>query len=111
MLSTANPHFHTDSEGRGGVGSPHTPGAMAWPIGIAVAGLTAIDDQERRACLDLLLATTGGTGWMHESYDVEDPSRFTRAWFSWANSMFVELALEIAGPPRPTTGLPPLEFR
>ena len=111
VLSTANPHFHTDSEGRGGVGSPHTPGAMAWPIGIAVAGLTAIDDQERRACLDLLLATTGGTGWMHESYDVEDPSRFTRAWFSWANSMFVELALEIAGPPRPTTGLPPLEFR
>ncbi|MDO5066696.1 MAG: glycoside hydrolase family 125 protein [Propionibacteriaceae bacterium] len=110
VLSTANPHFHADAEGLGGVGSPHTPSRMAWPIGIAVAGLTATSSKERRDSLELLQATTGGTGWMHEAYHVDDPRQFTRPWFSWANSMFVELALEITGAHRPGTGLPPLEL-
>lgn len=110
VLSPANPHFHADEQGRGGVGSPHTPGPLAWPIGIAVAGLTATSPTERQEQLDLLQATTGGTGWMHEAYHVLDPRQFTRPWFSWANSMFVELALEVAGSPRPGTGLPPVEL-
>ncbi|MDO5082119.1 glycoside hydrolase family 125 protein [Arachnia propionica] len=110
VLSAANPHFHTDAEGRGGVGSPHTPGPLVWPIGIAMAGLTALSPEERRDQLELLQDTTGGTGWMHEAYHVADPRQFTRPWFSWANSMFVDLALEIAGLPRPGTGLSPLEL-
>ncbi|RRD50916.1 glycoside hydrolase family 125 protein [Arachnia propionica] len=110
VLSPANPHFHTGPDGRGGVGSPHTPGRRVWPIGVAVAGLTATSPADRGSALDLLMATTGGTGWMHESYDVLNPCDFTRPWFSWANMMFVDLALEIARCPRPGTGLPPLEL-
>jgi meiotically up-regulated gene 157 (Mug157) protein len=41
--------------------------------------------------------TTGGTGQMHESFDVDDPTQFTRSWFSWANAMMCELVLDVAG--------------
>ncbi|MFE1029980.1 glycoside hydrolase family 125 protein [Streptomyces sp. NPDC058818] len=33
---------------------------------------------------------------MHESFHKDDPRRFTRPWFSWANAMYAELALDIA---------------
>jgi meiotically up-regulated gene 157 (Mug157) protein len=33
---------------------------------------------------------------MHESFDADDASRFTRPWFAWANSMFGELVLTLA---------------
>ena len=44
-----------------------------------------------------MIATDGGTGMMHEGVHVDDPTRFTREWFSWSNSMFCELALDLAG--------------
>ena len=34
---------------------------------------------------------------MHESFDPDDPGRYSREWFSWANAMFCELALDLAG--------------
>ena len=43
-----------------------------------------------------ILATDGGTGWTHEGFDVDDPYRFTRPWFSWSNSMACELMMSIA---------------
>ena len=30
---------------------------------------------------------------MHESFDVDDPYRYSRDWFGWANSLFAELIL------------------
>ena len=100
VLSEANPHFVTAPRLRG-VGSPHTPPGHVWPIAVAVAGLTAIDPAEKSAALRMLIDSTGGTGWMHESVDASDPAHFTRPWFSWANAMFCELALDIASYPRP----------
>ena len=42
-----------------------------------------------------MLATThDGTYHMHESFDKDDPSRFTRAWFGWADSLFAEYFLQ-----------------
>jgi hypothetical protein len=32
---------------------------------------------------------------MHESFNKDDPSKFTRAWFAWANTLFGELVLKI----------------
>ena len=32
---------------------------------------------------------------MHESFDKDDPSAFTRSWFAWANSMFGELVMQM----------------
>ena len=44
---------------------------------------------------------------MHESFHVDDPGTFTRPWFAWANSLFAEVGLRLAGVPRPWP-IPPL---
>lgn len=101
VLSEANPTFVRGSV-LTGIGSPHTPPGHVWPIALAVQGLTSTDDAERRRILHELLDTTGGTGHMHEGVLADDPATYTRPWFSWADAMFCELALETAGIPRPS---------
>ena len=79
-----------------------------WPIAKSVEGLTSTHIDEKQAILELLLATTGGTGYMHEGIDCNDPAAFTREWFSWSNAMFCELALDVAGISRPALVAEPL---
>jgi meiotically up-regulated gene 157 (Mug157) protein len=33
---------------------------------------------------------------VHEGFDVDDDTAYTRPWFSWADSMFCALALSLA---------------
>lgn len=94
VLSRANPYFFEGSHASG-VGSPHTPEGYVWHIALAVQGLTG-DEDEARHCLQTILATDGGTGLTHEGFDPDDPSRFTREWFSWSNSMACELMMRLA---------------
>jgi meiotically up-regulated gene 157 (Mug157) protein len=96
VLSPTNPFFYEGSAAAG-VGSPHTPDRYVWPIALSVQGLTSDDADEQRRLIELLIDTDGGTGLMHEGFDVDDPSRFTRPWFSWANAMFCQLILEHTG--------------
>ncbi|QDP98446.1 glycoside hydrolase family 125 protein [Microlunatus elymi] len=96
ILSPANPYFYAGRYAQG-IGSPHTFPGYVWPIALAVQGLTATDREEKLAMVRLLVETTGGTGQMHESFDANDPTRFSRAWFSWANAMMCELVLDLAG--------------
>ncbi|POH60948.1 glycoside hydrolase family 125 protein [Arthrobacter glacialis] len=93
ILSGENPYCYRGSHAAG-IGSPHTPSGYIWPIGMAVQGLTTPEKTEKLRLLQLLRDTTGGTGAMHEGFDVDNPARFTRPWFSWANSMFAELLLD-----------------
>jgi len=58
--------------------------------------LTTDDEREQLQCLHWLKATHAGTGFMHESFNKNDPSRFTRPWFAWANTLFGELILTLA---------------
>lgn len=95
VLSDENPYWYSGTDAEG-VGSPHTPENHVWPIALAVAGLTGTPE-ERFAAAERLAATTAGTGLMHESFHVDDPSTFTRPWFGWANAVFAELMLTIAG--------------
>ena len=44
-----------------------------------------------------MAATTGGKGVMHEGFHVDDDTRYTREWFSWANAMYAELFLDCSG--------------
>lgn len=93
-LSAANPNYAC-GEHAAGIGSQHTPHGYVWPIALAVEALTTSDAQRKREIARTLLATTAGTGNMHESFDPDHPEDFTRPWFSWADAMFCELVLDI----------------
>jgi meiotically up-regulated gene 157 (Mug157) protein len=58
--------------------------------------LTATSDDEIAACISTIKRTHAGTGFMHESFDPDDPAKFTRKWFAWANTLFGELIVKIA---------------
>jgi meiotically up-regulated gene 157 (Mug157) protein len=42
-----------------------------------------------------LLTTDAGTGFMHESFNKDDPTRYTRALFAWQNTLFGELVIHL----------------
>lgn len=89
VLSAHNPYYFCGDAARG-IGSPHTPDGFIWPISLCIQLMTATSAEEKAACLKLLLSTHAGTGFMHESFHRDDPARFTRSWFAWANSLFGE---------------------
>lgn len=39
----------------------------------------------------MLSETHAGTYFMHESFNKDDASDFTRTWFAWANSLFAQM--------------------
>jgi meiotically up-regulated gene 157 (Mug157) protein len=96
LLSPENPYYYSGTHAAG-IGSPHTPPRYIWHIALAVQGISSTSAEERQRLLELLRDTTGGTGQMHEGFNVDDPTQYTREWFSWANAMFCELALVHAG--------------
>ena len=53
------------------------------------------EDGEIRERLRMLRGTHAGTGLMHESCHKDDPARFIRKWFAWANTLFGELILKL----------------
>ena len=93
LLSDANPYYYRGSKMRG-IGSPHTPAGYVWDIALSIQGLVSQDPEEKLELIRMMTENDAGTGMMHESIDVNDPSHFTRPWFSWANSMFCELVLD-----------------
>lgn len=96
VLSSANPWYFEGTH-LAGVGSPHTGPRRVWPIALAVQGLTTDDAPVREGLIEALVRTTNGTNHMHEGIDPDDPSVYTREWFSWANAMFCELVLAHCG--------------
>lgn len=87
ILSKDNP-FYVEGKFAKGVGSPHTPDGYVWHIGIISAALNTNNLNEKKEALKMLLNTHAGTHLMHEGFDPNDPSQFTREWFAWANSLF-----------------------
>ena len=94
VLSDDNPYFYRGTAGEG-LGGPHSGLDMIWPLGIITRALTTRDEKEIAACLSILKATHAGTGFMHESFFRNDPARYTRKWFAWANTLFGELILQV----------------
>lgn len=66
-----------------------------WPMATIVQAMTSGDDKEIRDCLSILKKTHAGTYYIHESVHVDDPHKFTRHWFAWANSLFGEMILTL----------------
>ena len=93
VLSSKNPYFY---QGKilTGLGSQHTPENQVWPLGIAMQGMTSNSAEEIENCLQYLENSHAGTYQMHESVGKDDPSIFTRPWFSWADMTFYHLLLK-----------------
>lgn len=64
-------------------------------MAIITRAITSDDDQEIIDCLEMLKKTTGETYFMHESFLADNPKKYTRDWFAWANSFFGELILNL----------------
>ena len=94
VLSEDNPYFFRGRAGEG-IGGPHIGLNMIWPLGIIMRALTSRDDREILSCLKMLKTTHAGTGFMHEAFERDDPKKFTRSWFAWANTLFGELVLKV----------------
>ena len=94
VLSEGNPYFFRGSAAEG-VGGPHIGQGMIWPMSIIMRALTSRDEHEQLECLRWLKTTHADTGFMHESFNKDDPRKFTRAWFAWANTLFGELILTL----------------
>lgn len=94
VLSDSNPYF-ASGKAASGVGSPHTGKRSIWHIGITMRALTSTNNAEIAECLAMIKRTHAGTGFMHESFNPDDPAKFTRKWFAWANTLFGELIVKL----------------
>lgn len=94
VWSEDNPYFFKGKAGEG-IGGPHIGYDMVWPMSIMMKAFTSQSDEEIKACIQMLLDTDAGTGFMHESFHKDDPTHFTREWFAWQNTLFGELILKL----------------
>lgn len=94
VLGEYNPFFFKGKAAEG-IGGPHIGKDMVWPMSIIMRGLTSNNDQEISKCIAVLTRTHGGTGFMHESFHKDDPTKFTRKWFAWANTLFGEFLWKV----------------
>jgi meiotically up-regulated gene 157 (Mug157) protein len=95
VLSRANPYYYSGRYASG-LGSSHTPTGWVWPLALITRALTTQSSAEAAAQVRELLDSDDPEGRIHESFDPDDPSRFTRAEFGWANALFAELMFRSA---------------
>lgn len=94
VWSEDNPYFFRGSAGEG-IGGPHIGYDMPWPMSIMMRAFTSNNDKEIKECIEMLMRTDAGTGFMHESFHKDDATRFTRKWFAWQNTLFGELIIKL----------------
>ena len=94
VWSEDNPYFFKGKAGEG-IGGPHIGYDYIWPMSIMMKAFTSQDDKEIKWCVETLMKTDAGTGFMHESFYKDDASKFTRAWFAWQNTLFGELIIHL----------------
>lgn len=94
VWSEDNPYFFKGKYGEG-IGGPHIGYDMIWPMSIMMKAFTSQDDKEIKTCIEMLMKTDAGTGFMHESFHKDNPDNFTREWFAWQNTLLGELILKL----------------
>lgn len=94
VWSDSNPYFFKGKAGEG-IGGPHIGYDMVWPMSIMMKAFTSTDDNEIADCIRMLVNTDAETGFMHESFNKDDSTDFTRPWFAWQNTLFGELIVKL----------------
>jgi len=90
VWSQSNPWFFQGSAGEG-IGGPHVGRDSIWPMSQIMYALTSNSSAEIMGAIQTVKTCAASTGFIHESYNRNDSSLFTRAWFAWANTLFGEL--------------------
>jgi meiotically up-regulated gene 157 (Mug157) protein len=90
VWSQNNPWFFQGSAGEG-IGGPHVGRDSIWPMSQIMYALTSNSSAEIMGAIQTVKTCAASTGFIHESYNRNDSSLFTRAWFAWANTLFGEL--------------------
>ena len=94
VLSEDNPYYFSGKAGKG-IGGPHVGYDMVWPMSIMMRAFTNTDDKEILECMQMLVDTDAGTGFIHESFHKDDATNYSRPWFAWQNTLFGELVLKL----------------
>ena len=94
LSEVTNPYFMCGGAGCG-IGGPHNGWPWVWPMAIAARAWTSDSDDEIRAQLALLLNSSACTGFVHESFNKDDVTKYTRSWFAWMNSLFGDLIMKV----------------
>lgn len=89
ILSKENPWYFEGSNASG-IGSPHTGRDKVWPMSLVMQAMTADSIEEESSVLSVLEGLKVFKNGLTESFNVNDPSRITRPWFGWPNSLFGE---------------------
>jgi meiotically up-regulated gene 157 (Mug157) protein len=112
LLSKDNPTFYSGKLARG-IGSPHTNDGWVWPLAILMEGFTATTDDEKNDVLAQLLASDPGDHLLHESFNPDDQTKYSRVDFGWPNALFSEYVMTTIGgaPPLPVGSTSDLDFR
>lgn len=96
ILSDKNKNYFEGKAAKG-IGSDHTPKDYIWHLALAMELMTADSREDMDRILAYFEKTHAGKHLMHEGFDKDDSSKYTRDWFSWANSIFVEAVLRYIG--------------
>ena len=96
LLSYSDNPYHAKGTVAEGISGPHAGADNIWPISVIMRRMTSSQDADILSSLHTLKATHAGTGFMHESFNKDDASQFTRKWFAWANTLFGEFILKVA---------------
>ncbi|KJU74185.1 glycosyl hydrolase [Pediococcus damnosus LMG 28219] len=94
ILSDQNPYYYK-GKFLSGIGSPHTPESYVWPIALSMEGLTSDSVAKQKVVLETIADNDGDTLHVHESIHVDDPKKFTRESFSWADMTYCQLFLNV----------------
>lgn len=94
VWSEDNPYFFRGTAGEG-IGGPHVGYDMIWPMSIMMKAFTSTDDAEIADCLRMIMATDADLNFIHESFNKDDATNFTRPWFAWQNTLFGELIIKL----------------
>ena len=78
-----------------GIGGSHVGPEMIWQMAIIMRAITSNDPVEIATCLKTLKYSHEGAGFMHETFNIDDPKTFSRSWFAWANTLFGELIIKV----------------
>ncbi len=93
ILSQANKNYASGSIASG-IGSEHTPYGYVWPLAMVMQALTESEPKAQDRILKEILASDPGDHLLHESFNPNKQTEFTRPDFGWPNALFAEFVMQ-----------------